>query len=110
VLGAALQQAVCEPAGRGADVEAPTPGDVEAERVERVGELDAAARDVRRRRVDGDLHVLGHQLPRLGRAGAPGTDVHVPGQHRRGSPRPGREQATLSQQAVEADPGHGATR
>ena len=42
---AALQQAVGEAAGRGADVEAVAPGDVEPERVERVLELDPAAGD-----------------------------------------------------------------
>ena len=50
--GAALQQAVGEAAGRGADVEAVEPGDVDAERVERVVELEPAARDEARPLVD----------------------------------------------------------
>ena len=49
--GAALEQDVGEPARRGADVEAVEPGRVDAERVERVRELLAAARDVPRRRA-----------------------------------------------------------
>ena len=55
VLGAALEQAVGEAAGGGADVQRAAAGDVEPERVERVGELDAAARDVGRRAVDVEL-------------------------------------------------------
>ena len=110
MLGAALQQAVGEPAGRGADVEAAAAGDVERQRVERVRQLDPAARDIRRRCVDLDLHVIGHQLSRFGCPRAPGTEMHVPGEHRRGGTRAGRKQATLRQQAVEADSGHGATR
>ena len=59
--GAALEQAVGEAARRGADVERSRgPSSVEAERVERVRELLAAARDVRRRPLDGQLGVLGH--------------------------------------------------
>ena len=49
---AALEQDVREAAGRGADVEAVAPGRVDPERVERVRELVAAARDVRRRPLD----------------------------------------------------------
>ena len=65
MLGAALQQAVGEAAGRGADVERAAPGDVEAERVERVGELHPAARDVRAAPLDVELDVVGHQLAGL---------------------------------------------
>ena len=46
VRRAALEQAVGEAAGRGADVERATARDGDPERVERVGELDPAARDV----------------------------------------------------------------
>ena len=73
--GAALEQDVGEAAGRRADVERPPAGHRDAERVERVRELDAAAPDVRMvrrerarraRRSDGgaglrdDLAVDGH--------------------------------------------------
>ena len=44
--GAALQERVGKPPGRGADVEAEASGDVDAEGVERRRELDSAARDV----------------------------------------------------------------
>ena len=54
-------------------VEAPTsrhaaPGGSTPVRAERVGELDAAARDEPRALVDGDHDVLGHELAGLGRA------------------------------------------
>ena len=49
--GAALEEDVGEAAGRGADVEAVEAGRIDAERVEPVRELLAAARDVRRRRA-----------------------------------------------------------
>ena len=95
-------------------VEAPTssarrPENVDPQRVERVGELDAAAGDERRGRLDVELHVGGHELAGLGGAGAAGH-VDLPGDHSGGRPRAGREEPTLRQQAVEADPGHGATR
>ncbi len=110
VRGAALQQAVGEAARRGADVERLAPRDVDRQRVERVGELDAAARDELGRSVDAELDVVLHKLPRLGRSGAPGTEVHLACEHRRGGPRTRGEQPTVRQQAVEADPGHGAKR
>ena len=50
--GAALQQAVGEAAGGGADVERAATGRIDPQRVERVRELYAAARDIRRRAVD----------------------------------------------------------
>ena len=93
-------------------VEAPTssarrPADVQPERVERVGELDAAARDVRRRARRPPAR---RPRPPAGPAWPPGErpgpDVHVAGEHRRGGTRAGREQAALRQQAVEPDPGH----
>ena len=64
-VGAALQQAVGEPAGRGADVEAGAPGDVDPKRVEGVLELDPAARDVALRLGQRQLGVLGDELARL---------------------------------------------
>src|SRR5712691_12047108 len=56
--GAALQQAVCEAAGRGAEIEAVRARHVDRQRLERVGELLAAARDEARRPLDGQLGVL----------------------------------------------------
>ena len=53
---AALQQHVREPAGRRADVQADEPGRVDPERVERGGELVAAAADVRLRLGHRDRH------------------------------------------------------
>ena len=62
---APLEQAVRESARRRAEVEAASPGRVDAERVERVCELLAAARDEPRRALDGEHHVLPDLLPRL---------------------------------------------
>ena len=61
---AALEQAVGEAAGRSADVEAVAARRVDAERVERVRELDPAARDEGRRLGEQQLGVLGDQLAR----------------------------------------------
>src|SRR3954454_15985342 len=55
---ASLQEDVREAAGRSADVHAVEIGRVDAEAVEAVGELLAAARHVRRRPLDLELHVL----------------------------------------------------
>ena len=87
--GAALEQAVREAAGRGADVERAAPGDPDAERVQGVGELHAAARDVRRRRVDVELDRGVHELPGLLGAAPAGAEVDLAGQHGRGGARPG---------------------
>ena len=89
-------------------VEAPTssarrPRDVEPERVERVGELDPAPRDERRRRQDLELDVLGHQLPGLRGAAAFGQQQHLARDHRRGRTRARLEHAALREQAVEPD-------
>jgi hypothetical protein len=110
VRGAALQQAVGEAAGGGADVQRPAPLDRHAQGIERVRELDPAARHVFGGSVDAQLHVLVHHLPGLRRPGPPGAQVHLAGDHGRRGAGPRREQPTVRQQAVEADPGHGATR
>ena len=57
-----LEQAVGEPARRGADVERPPPRHRNGERVQGVSQLDAPARDERRRRHDLELDVVGHEL------------------------------------------------
>ena len=110
VLGAALEQAVREAAGRGADVERAAAGDVEAERVERVGELDAAARDVGRRAVDLELDLGVDHLPRLLRAAAAGAEVDLARDHGRGGARSRFEEPALRQQGVQAHAGHGRER
>ena len=63
--GAELQENVREPAGGGADVEAVAPGRVDAEGVERVRELLAAARDEARAALDLELGRLVHLLAGL---------------------------------------------
>ena len=97
---AALDEHVGEAAGRGADVQRGAPADGDAERVERVGQLDAAAPGVRvvggRRR-----HVRRgrHRRARL-RDDDP-VDAHLAREHQR--PRPGARggQAALHHQRVE---------
>ncbi len=108
--GTALEQAVGEAAGRRADVERAAARDRDLQRVERVGELDAAARDVRRRTVDLELDRRIDQLPRfLGPAPA-GTQVHLTGDHGRGGACARFEQPALREQGVQADAGHGVKR
>ena len=68
--GAALEEDVGEAAGRGADVEAVAPGRVDAERVERVRELLAAARDEPRPALDVEL---GRLVDLLAGLRVPGT-------------------------------------
>ena len=76
--GAALEQAVGEAAGRGAEVEAIEAGHVERDGVERVRELHPAARDERRRRLDRQLRALVDLRARLRVAGdEPGKDERL---------------------------------
>ena len=106
VRRARLQQAVREAAGRRADVEAAAPRRVEPESVQRVAQLDAAARDVGRRRVDAELDVGLDELARLGGARVARPEADMTGHDRRRGARAGRKQPALRQQGVEADPGH----
>ena len=53
---AALQQAVGEAAGRGPEIGADQPGDIELEMLERRLELEASARDVAQRRPGLEAH------------------------------------------------------
>ena len=106
VGGSALEQAVGEAAGGRADVERAAAGDRNVQRVERVGELHAAARDVRRRAVDLELDLGVDQLARLLGAAAAGAEVHLAGDHGRGGARSRLEQPALRQQGVQAHAGH----
>ena len=63
--GAALEQAVREPARRGADVEAVEPGDVDSEGGERIVELVASPRDEAGAALDVDLRAVVDLLTRL---------------------------------------------
>ncbi len=100
---AARQQHLGEAAGRGADVEADAAGDVEAEPVERMRELDAGARHPRERRLGADDRLGGDLRRRLG-------DRHVVGGHQPGGDGGLRlgaalEQAALDEQAIDTDAG-----
>ena len=76
--GAALQETVGEAAGRGAEVEAVLPRGIDPERVERVRELLAAARDEPRRPLDVELGVVRDLRARLLEAGhEPGEDERL---------------------------------
>ena len=77
VLRPALEQAVGEAAGGGADVERAAAADVDLQGVERVRELDAAAGDVGRRAVDLELDLRVDQLARLLRSAASGAEVDL---------------------------------
>ena len=98
--GAALQQAVGEAAGRGADVEAVAAGDVDPERLERVLQLDAAARDVARPRVDEQRRFGLDQLagPQRDRPVLPDPDFARP--HGAGRRRARGEEPPLGQNRV----------
>ena len=96
-------------------VEAPTsrqrrPAGSTPERVERVAQLDPAARDVGRRRVDPELDVGLHELARLGGLRVARAEPHLARHHRRRGAGAGREEPALRQQGVEADPGHAPER
>ena len=96
-------------------VDAPTssarrPSTRDLQRVERVGELDAAARDVRRRAVDLELDLGIDQLARFLGAPPAGTEVHLTGDHGRRGARARFEQPALREQGVQADAGHGVKR
>ena len=63
--GSRLQKAVREPTRRRADIGAVAPGDVERERLQRVLQLLASARDEARRALHLELGVLSDLLARL---------------------------------------------
>ena len=90
---AAPEQDVGEPAGRGADVERETSGHVDAEDVQRVRELDAAAADVRMVRLD-QRHVGVRARPgcRPWRRPLP-FDAHQSGEDQRRAPARARPRA-----------------
>src|SRR6185436_16267498 len=60
------QEAVGEPTGRGAEVEAVLPARIDAEHIESMGELLAAARHEPRRTLDGQRRVVADLLTRFG--------------------------------------------
>ena len=101
MIGAALQQHVGEPSGRGPDVQAAAPGDRDAERVERVGQLHAPAGDVRGALVEHDGHVGIDELAGLVGSAPVRAEAHLAGQDRRGRARARGEQAPVGQQRVE---------
>ena len=68
---AALEEDVCEAAGRSSDVERIATRYFHAERIESVRELLAPPGDIRRRLVDGQLDRLVDLLARFGMAGHP---------------------------------------
>ena len=109
VLGSALEQAVGEAAGRGADVEGATAPGVDREHIEGIGQLASAARDEGGQRRDVDLDVLGDELPRLLRPAPARAEQHLAGEHggRRAAAR--GEHPALREQRVEAELGHPAT-
>ena len=109
VRGSALEQAIGEPAGRGADVKRARARDRDAEGIERVGELDPAPRDVRRR---GPRPRARRRRRRAARACGPArvrAQQHVAGHHRRRRPGSGLEQPAVHQQAVDPHPRHHRT-
>jgi len=72
---AAREQDLSEAAGRSADIEADTIADVDREPIERVRELDAAARDPGERGLGRDRRIDGDLLGGLAHGGAVGGDA-----------------------------------
>ena len=100
--GAALQHAVAEAAGRGADVEAVAAGEVDRQRLERVLELDPAPRDEARAGVDEQVGLGLDQLARPQRERAVASDPDLARPHGAGGRRARREQAPLGENGVYA--------
>jgi len=98
VRGAPLQEAVREPASRCAHVEAAPPGGIDPERVQRVRQLDPAARYERRRLLHAEGDVAWDELSRLRRALPALADPNRPGEHGRRRARAGLEQPPLDEQ------------
>ena len=97
--GAALQEAVGEASGGGPEVDAVPACRVDAECVQGVRELLAAARDESRRPLDLERDVLADLLPRLLEAG------HEAGKHERLRLRPALGEPSLHEHDVEAPAG-----
>ena len=93
--GAGLEEAVREPAGRGADIEAVLARDVDRERGERMGELLASAGDEAGRLCDLEPCLLVEQ--RAGLVLAPDAS----GEHEGLGLRPRHGQAALDEQHVQ---------
>ena len=102
---APLQEHVREPPGRRADVERHGACDIDAERLERVRELQAPASDIRvMRHAQRDLGFVGDAGPRLGCRLA--VDADLPGQNQRTRPLPRRHEAAADEKDVETVVGH----
>ena len=99
--GSALQKAIRESAGRRADVETRTPGDIQVKSIQRAGEFVTAAAHIRHALQDVDGSVacdtvagLLHFLTR---------HQHLPGQHQRLRFFTRRSQTALDQELIEAN-------
>ena len=99
-LGAALQQHLREAAGGGADIEADAAARIEAEMIERRGELHPAARDVRMRRCRAQARIHRDRLRCLAHGDVVGDDQA--GRDRGLRLGAAVEQAALDQQAIGA--------
>ena len=100
--GAALQQHVGEAAGGGADVERLAAGDVDAEGVERVRELEPAAADVRVvRRGSATSASASTSVPAFVTDLA--VDRDLAGQDQRARPLARRRQAAFDDELIEAN-------
>ena len=99
-LGAALQQHLREAAGGGADIEADAALRIEAEMIERRGELHAAARHIRMRRRRAQFRIDRDFFRGLAHRRRVGGDQ--PGRDRGLRLGAALEQAALDQQAIDA--------
>jgi len=97
---AALEEAIGEAAGRGADIEAHAAGGIDSEGVERRFELEAAAADVFFGLQHGHRRVRPHSVARLARA--PTVDFHDTSHQRALGFFAGFEQPARNEQRIEA--------
>jgi hypothetical protein len=102
---ATLEQHVGEPAGGGADVETLASSDINVERIERMGELEAATSDVRMIRCDQlDVNVRVDRGTCLARGLA--ADEDLPGKNQCPCTFTRRREAAFDDELVEAGLGH----
>ena len=98
---ATLQQHVREAARRRTDVDGDLAGDPKAERVKRARQLVAAARDVPRAGVDGDVGILGHGCGRA--VGTAAVHTHGAREDERLGSLAAWGELTLHQELIEPD-------
>jgi len=105
-----LKHAVAEAPGRGTDIKAVASGNVDFEGLERVLELDAAARYIAWALSDDQIGLRLDQLTRPQGKWAVMSELHLSGPYGSGRSRTRGKSSTLGEQGVEALARHAANR